>query len=175
MNWLGSGLFWGGVIVLWGVSVIVQAVFHVNIPVFRIVVGAILIALGVQLITGRPWGWHSRNSAAFTETAFTGEVKDGYNIAFGRGTVDLSGTPTGKAGVRTTVNVAFGHGRITVGEKQPVRVRASVAFGQACAPDGSSAAFGELRWESPAAKGKKEGVLEIRANVAFGGLDVVTK
>ncbi len=175
MNWLGSGLFWGGVIVLWGISVIVQAVFHVNIPVFRIVFGTVLIALGVQLITGRPWGWKNDHAAAFTETAFTGAAKDGYNVAFGRGEIDLTGTSTGKAGLRTTVNVAFGSGRITVGEKQPVRVHANVAFGQATAPDSSSATFGQLRWESPSAKGKKDGVVEIRANVAFGGLEVVTK
>lgn len=174
MNWLGSGLFWGGVIVLWGISVIVQAVFHINVPVFRIVFGAILIAFGVQLITGRPWGWRNERSAAFTQTAFTGETKDGYNVAFGRGVIDLSGTPTGKGGVRTTVNVAFGSARITVGEKQAVRIRANVAFGQASAPDGSSAAFGQLEWESPAAKGK-DAVLDIRANVAFGGLEIVTK
>ena len=170
-----SGIFWGTLIVLWGISMIIETIFHIDIPFFRIAFACMVIAFGVRILTGsRTWGWVDTGSdAVFGNASFKGkDIRDAYSIVFGHGDVDLSEATSGDK--RATVNTVFGASKIRVNPKQPVRVRASCAFGEVVMPDGRTSSFGETSWTSPAFKDGKD-ALEIKIDVAFGRAEVVTR
>lgn len=172
---LTSGLFWGSLVVLWGVSIILNATFNIHIPFVRIAFGLIVVYFGIRILTGgrpRNEGVRTDQSVVFSDGMFDGaELKDSYSVVFGSAEFDLTRTALGRSGGRTSIHTVFGSSTVRVGAKQAVRIRVSSAFGEAKMPDGNTTSFGQMAWESPAAR-SSDRVLDLTAEVVFGRLEV---
>jgi predicted membrane protein len=176
MGFVFSGMFWGIVLILLGLSVILRVVFDVDLPVIRIVFAVVLIYLGVRVLVGGSWRVESpRNTVLFAESEVPVTPDDDeYRIVFGRGRFDLTGIVPAGASRSITVETVFGNGVVRVKADAPIRIRASATFGSARLPDGNEVSFGATTWRSPAYR-EGEPFLDVRANVVFGALQIVTE
>lgn len=173
-GFLFGGAFWGIFLIIWGLLAVLKSIFNLNLPLFRIMFSVLLISIGLRVLLGGFAVETDRNMVLFEEKRIVASGSaDNYQILFGRGFVDLSGIPA-DGDVRIEVNTIFGHGTIKIDPELPLRIRMSAAFGHGKLPDGDVVAFGERTYKS---KGFKEGAkyTDVRANVVFGSLEVITE
>ncbi len=174
MGFMASGIFWGVLLVLWGATLIVNTVFHLNVPFFRVAIALIVIYVGIRMLMAGGL-FKTKKEVVFAESSFSGEkVMDEYSIVFGKGRVDLSGAVLEKDRTTVGINVVFGNAVLKVSPKQAVRISADSVFGSVKLPDNRETAFGETSYETRKAR-EGEKVLEVRAEVVFGRLEVVTE
>jgi len=171
MCFFTSGVFWGCLLVLWGVSMILNAVFHINIPFFRIAFALVVIWFGVRLLLGGRI-CKSDHSAVFTGAEYKAEkAQKEYSAVFGNIVVDLAGIKLDSDATKMEINAIFGSAQVKVGQKYPVRVKASSVFGNVRLPNGNAVAFGDGKWENRAPKAGEK-VLDLEVNAVFGQVEV---
>jgi predicted membrane protein len=170
---MGSGIFWGLLLILIGIIIIIKVVFRVDIPVFRLLFALLFIYIGLRILFGGAWFSGKDNNYVFTEAKINTVTPDDreLKIIFAQGDVDLTGYKAHPGDNNLEISVVFGSSKITLPEKLPVSIESDVVFGSAKLPGGRSAAFGSTQFKSPGYEDKTDR-LHIKLNVVFGSADV---
>ncbi len=151
MGFLGSGIFWGLVLVLIGLSIIVRVVFNIDIPVFKIIIGLLLIYLGLQVLFGPSFRMFKRSSRVnrvfnrssrlfneYSKPKNINEITE-YNIVFDSGSINLTQQNTDK---KVTVNVVFGSAIILIDPETFFEIENNTVFGETSYPGKTISFFG---------------------------------
>jgi predicted membrane protein len=184
MRFVFNRIFWGIILVLLGIGLFVERVYGIELPLWGIFWSMVIIAIGISLILPHEKRFRccqsngskvKEGNVVFDEASIEGdtEIKD-YNIVFGSGEIDLTKLSTPKKNSKIEINTIFGKGIIKINKDLPIKVKATSAFGEAKLPGGNSVAFGDSYYESSAYDPNKPFIL-VRANVVFGGLEILEK
>ncbi len=176
---MGSGLFWGIILIVIGLSLIVKIVFNVDFPIFKVLVAVVFIYLGIKILVGgsfRFFGERKTDSdVVFGESHFSkAESGKEYNVVFSKGNFDFRDiilNPTGPTYIK--INTVFGGSEVRIRKDMPVKISVDAAFSGAHLPNGNTAAFGSTIYSSDSLDTSKP-YLDIKADIAFGGLQVIT-
>jgi len=174
---MGTGLFWGILLVLIGAIMIINVVFKINLPVVKLILAFIFIYLGVRLLLGKGFQCSTKTEkdVAFSEQTFIhdGENTNEYNVVFGKGIIDLRSIPikTDQPSV-VKVNTAFGASEVWVDKSKPYRIKVNTAFSGVNLPNGSTSVLGTNVYKSAGAD-TAVNYIDIRADIAFGALRIV--
>jgi hypothetical protein len=177
MNRLGFSFVMGLIILLIGATLAVDLVFDVHLPLVRIVLAVLFMAWGARMVvhamarrdrfalTGEAW-------LADREFKPHGEIgRDArFDVAFGRGMVDLTQLDPPVDDVTITVDTLFGAAVVKVDPAIAYDVHGSSVFGEVRMPDRSSTAMGNLDYRSPNDARPR---LHLRLNALFGACQVV--
>jgi predicted membrane protein len=176
---MGSGLFWGIVLIIIGLSFIIKIVFNVDFPIFKIILAFVFIYIGLKIMLGdgfRPWGPRKTDTdVIFGESRFS-RVENGkeYNVVFSKGHFDLRDVELNQNGpTHVKLNTVFGGSEVWIRKDMPIRISVDAAFAGAQLPNGNSAAFGSTIYTSDSLDISKP-YLEVKADVVFGGLQIRT-
>lgn len=170
---MGSGIFWGLLLILIGFIIIIKVVFKVDIPVFRLLFALLFIYIGLRILFGGSWFSGKDNNYLFTEAKINTVTPDDreLKIIFAQGDIDLSGYEPRPGKNKLEISVVFASSTIKLPEGLPVSIKSDVVFGSAKLPAERSAAFGSTRYKSPGYDEKTD-KLSIELNVVFGAAEV---
>ena len=175
---MGTGLFWGGMLILLGIVLIIKVVFNIDFPVFKVMVGLFFIFLGLKFLFGRvliPHGTVKPEDTIFSEQLYTApETGKEYNVIFGRGVYDFTDADLSEGDVRVKINTVFGGSLVKISKDMPVEIKADAVFAGAELPDGNTAVFGSSRYMSDTYRSDST-ALYIEIGVVFGGVQVVSR
>lgn len=176
---MGSSIFWGLILIAIGLIYIINIVFNIDLPIFKIVIAFVFIYIGIRILVGsdhKIFGGHrTKNDVVFGESNFY-STKSGndYNVVFGKGTFDFRNIELQPEGpTKIKIDAVFGGAQIFLKRETPVKVIIDAAFAGAQMPNGNSAAFGSTVYTSDNLDETKP-YLEIKADVVFGGLKIIT-
>ena len=172
---MGSGLFWGLLLIILGLSFIFRIIFNIDFPLFKIFIAFVFIFLGFRLLFGS-FGilnfTAGENDVVFGERNYSQfENHKEYNIVFGKGTYDFRNLDLEDGKKTIKVSTVFGGSIIKLPRDMPVRIKVDAAFAGANLPNGNSVVFGSSYYESPNLD-KENPYLDLRIDVVFGGIDV---
>jgi hypothetical protein len=177
MNRLGFSFVMGAVILLIGASIAVDLVFDVHVPVVRMVLATLFIVWGARMVVhafARRDRFAASGEAWLADREFqpAGElVRDArFDVAFGRGVVDLTHLDRPATDVTVTVDTLFGAAVVKVDPSIAYDVHGSSVFGEVRMPDRSATAMGSLDYRSPSDERPR---LHLRLNAVFGACRVV--
>ena len=112
---MGSGLFWGIILIIIGISLIIKIVFNIDFPIFKILIAFFFIYLGLKIMLGDGFKFfHGRNTetdVVFGESNFN-SVNHGkdYNVVFSKGSFDLRNIVLNDSGpTYVKINTVFGY------------------------------------------------------------------
>jgi predicted membrane protein len=174
MSKMGSGMFWGILLILVGLSLIIRILFHINIPIFKILIALFFIYLGLKILLGHSFSPFRKvkedYSTFFSETIFQKvENNKEYNVIFGKAIIDLQHfQPDTASEINIEVNVIFGSAEIIVPKSLNVSVEADAVFGKAVMPNGNSASFGDVKYSTDSIS--QPPTLRVNSDVIFGSL-----
>jgi hypothetical protein len=171
---MGTGIFWGIVLILIGLGVIIRIVFNVDFPIIKILVAFFFIFIGIRILMGDRGVFHfhnTTNDVIFSENSFKASGNKEYNVVFGKANYDFRDIVLTEK-VRVDLHTVFGGAEIRLKKGTPVRIKVESAFGGANMPNGNSTAFGTTLYESPNFN-PDSAHLYIKADVVFGGLNVI--
>jgi predicted membrane protein len=174
---MGSSLFWGILLIVIGLSLVIKIVFNIDFPIFKIIIAFIFIYIGIRIMVGssfRPFGEHKTESdVIFGESHFkNAQHGRDYNVVFSKGNFDLRDIKLNETGpTYVKINTVFGASEVIIRREMPVRIKVDAAFAGAQLPNGNSAAFGSTIYTSDSLDLSKP-YLDIKADIAFGGLNV---
>jgi len=174
---MSTGIFWAIVFILIGLSLIVKIVFNIDFSIFRVLFAFFFIYLGIRLFIGRDFCMFHDNkdegNVIFSHRTISDVVSGKeYNVIFSGGKFDLSkfSVPDSQE-VHIKLNTVFGGTQIFINPEVPVEINSETVFGGTKMPDGSTAAFGSLRYINDSAKTAKPRLF-IDASTVFGGIQV---
>jgi hypothetical protein len=174
---MGSGIFWGVVLILIGLGLVIKIVFNIDFPIFKILIALLFIYIGIRIMVGgsfRCFGTHkTKNDIVFGESFFGKPDQDReYNVVFSKGTFDFRDIEfKDNVPLRVKINTVFGGAHVFINKDTPVRITIDAAFSGAHLPGGNSASFGTTVYTSDSLDTSKP-FLDIKADVAFGGFIV---
>ncbi len=169
-----NALFWGTVIIIVGLLIILNAALGIKLPIFRILLGVLFLYLGIKIIVGIS-GRRTYCQRVKIYKEVTKDTKE-YSIVFSNQKLDFSQLKPQAGRTDIEVNVAFGGAEIKIDPAQPVKIKASVAFGAANFPDGTTTGFGEYTYMTPSyQEGTTLDYLYIKLNTAFGNATITTE
>jgi len=176
---MGTGVFWGIILILIGLALVIKVVFRVDFPVFKVILAFIFIYLGVRMLMGSfGIGWfnhsHEERNAMFGEKYVCDfdEGQNQFNAIFGKTTIDLRDTALLDKNARMEVNVVFGGAEILLNKEIPYKIKFDVAFGGAQLPDGDNAGgFGSNVFTTPNFT-ENQPYVYIKASIVFGGMEI---
>lgn len=177
---MGSGMFWGILLIVIGVSLILKIIFHIDFPIFKIVVAFVLIYLGVRILIGPSFKVCSKhkteNTVVFGNTRFENfEMNKEYNVVFGKGEYDFSNFTLDSVVVtRLDMHTVFGNSRLILPPLLPVKIEIDAAFSGVTLPNGNTASFGNSVYTSKYFDESKP-YLHIKADVVFGSMEIIQK
>ncbi len=171
---MGTGLFWGIILIVIGLSIIFKIFFDVNI--FRIVLAIAFILIGVKLLIGGPFVHHQGREAdvIFGEKTIRENPIHGtdYNTVFGKTIYDFRDMDTLSARkTKIKFNTVFGSTEVYLPPDLAVVIQAEAAFSSLRLPNGHNIAFGSSEYSSNKAQSDVS-ALYIEAHVVFGGLEI---
>ena len=176
---MGSGLFWGIILIVIGLSLVIKIVFNIDFPIFKVLIAVVFIYIGIKILIGhnfRFFGERKTDSeVVFGESTFS-KVDNGkeYNVVFSKGNFDFRDIELNQNGPTfIKINTVFSGTVITIKRSMPVRITVDAAFSGAHLPNGNTAAFGSTIYSSDSLDTSKP-YLDIKADVAFGGLHVIS-
>lgn len=170
---MGTGLFWGIILIIIGLSIIFKLFFDISI--MRIVIAVAFILIGVRLLIGKPFmreKYMDENNVIFGERTLTGLPENGkeYNTIFGKTVYDLRNVdPLKEPYTKITINTIFGSTDVLLSDSIPVIIKADAVFSEARMPNNNTVAFGSSHYRSPNTT-DSSAVLEIDGHVVFGSL-----
>ena len=177
MNRLGFSFVVGVVILMIGAALVADLLFDVHLPLVRMAIAALLIAWGARMVVhafARRDRFAVAGEAWLSDREFkpTGELgRDArFDVAFGRGLVDLTHLTQPVEDVTVTVDTLFGAAVVKVDPAIAYDVHGSSVFGEVRMPDRSSIAMGNLDYRGPDAARPR---LHLRLNALFGACQVV--
>ena len=174
---MDSGLFWGLLLVILGLSLILKVVFHIDFPVVKILVAFFFIYLGIKILFsnfGMPMFKSGPHDVAFGEGSFKEIIQPykEYQVVFGKGNFDFRNIKLPDSGkVEVKVSTVFGGAEIILNAETPVRIKADAVFAGTQLPNGNSAVFGTVNYESENFDETKP-YLYLKTEVVFGGVDI---
>lgn len=175
---MGAGIFWGAFLLLLGISLIIKVVFQVEFPVFKVAFGICLVLLGIKVLFGRfiiPSHHFEKEETVFSERTYTNPEKDReYTVLFGKGTYDFTDVDLSKGSYHTKISTVFGGTQIIIPRNVPVRITADAVFAGAELPDGRSAVFGTIVYESDTWT-QDSASINLKVDVVFGGVQVIQR
>ncbi len=169
--YFSGGIFWGSMLIIVGILLLIKNYTNISIPIFRIIFGLFFIYLGFNILFG--WFNKSKGSAViFNDKEFkVTELKDEYNVVFGRSVIDLRDIEIPDTTKYIQVDVVFGEGIIKLNKNTPVLVKLSTAFGAADAPGRSVAFLGDNIYKTESYK-EGENCIKIKAEAVFGHIQI---
>ncbi|MEE4196305.1 MAG: LiaF domain-containing protein [Bacteroidales bacterium] len=173
---MGTGLFWGILLILIGLGIVIRVVFNIDFPLIKFIVAFFFIFLGIKLLVGDfnfGKGDTNEETTIFSESNIHGLDEDfkEYNIIFGSSVIDLRDIDLSNGSREIKINTIFGSSVVKIDEKTPVKVKADAAFASAKLPNGNTAAFGTGHYENDHFK-KDSSHLYIKGDVVFGSLEI---
>jgi predicted membrane protein len=177
---MGSGMFWGILLIIIGVSLILKIIFHVDFPIFKIIVAFALIYLGIKILIGPSFKIFNEHKDEQTIVFGKGEFNDiksekEYNVVFGKADFDLRTlaldtlTPT-----KIRMNTVFGNSKVILPPNMPVKIEVDAAFAGVTLPNGNTASFGSSTYTTKNFDSAM-GYLHIKADAVFGSLEFEQK
>ncbi len=174
---MGTGLFWGILLVILGISLIFRVVFNINLPVFKLFFAFLFIYIGIRILIGDSFKFNKqvdKNDVIFGEKYYNefNSIDKEYNVIFGKGVFDLSTVQQDT--VNSTLvefNTVFGSTTIWINRDTPVKVKVEAVFAGARLPNGNSVVFGSNNFVSENFNASKPHLF-IKADVVFGDLDI---
>jgi predicted membrane protein len=174
---MSTGIFWALIFILIGLSLIIKIVFNIDFSIFRVLFAFFFIYLGIRMFIGKDFSMFHHNNeegnVIFGQRTITdvGNERE-YNVIFGGGKFDLSHLNIPDSGeVHIKLNTIFGGTQLFINPELPVQIESQTVFGGTKMPDGSTAAFGSLRYENDSAKSAKPKFF-IETNTVFGGIQI---
>lgn len=177
---MDSGLFWGLLLIIIGVSLILKVVFQIDFPVVKILLAFFFIYLGLRILFGNFGASVFKtgpNDVAFNEETFKEIFQPAkeYHVVFGKGNFDFRNIQLPDSGyVEVKLSTVFGGADIILNSNTPVRIKADAAFAGTQLPNGNSAVFGTVSYESENFDEMKPYLL-LRTETVFGGTDIRRK
>ncbi len=177
---MDSGLFWGLLLIILGLSLILKVVFHIDFPVVKLLIAFFFIYLGIKVLFGNfgvslfKGGPHD---VAFGEASYKDIIQPAkeYHVVFGKGNFDFRNIQLPDSGeLEVKVSTVFGASEIILNAATPVRIKADAAFSGTQLPNGNSAVFGTVNYESENFDESKPHLL-LKTEVVFGGVDIKRK
>lgn len=177
---MDSGLFWGLLLIIIGLSLILKVVFHIDFPVVKLIVAFFFIYIGIKILVGNfgvsmfKAGPHD---VAFGEGSFREIFQPAkeYHVVFGKGNFDFRNVQLPDSGhTEVKISTVFGASEILLNSATPVRVKSEAAFSGTQLPNGNSAVFGTVTYESENFDELKPYLL-LKTEVVFGGVDIRRK
>ncbi|NLI61695.1 MAG: hypothetical protein GX375_09770 [Clostridiales bacterium] len=161
--------FWGIFLIGVGILMILKYQFKLNISLSRIVIGVLFLALGVSMLIGQP-GFRTKSNIIFSDgNVQVVKPEKEYNIIFGNMLIDLSEIKEDDIDGKIEINTVFGNALVKINPEISTVIEVSSAFASANTPDGSTITFGEHSYK----RGEGHPILNIKANVVFGKIDIV--
>jgi hypothetical protein len=148
----GLRFFVGLVALCLGASLVLDLVFDVHLPILRALIAALLLVYGARLVVR---GLASRDRAAANEVWLDEQMfapegapthDEHYEIAFGRGLVDLTHLAEPATDVTVSVHALFGAAVVTIDPSIPYDVEGSAALGEVRLPDHNATATGHVAY-----------------------------
>jgi len=178
---MGTGLFWGIILILIGLAIVIKVIFKIDLPIFKVILAFIFIYVGIRILMGgfgwSHWGQHQRHSetdAVFSER-YVNNFSEGdnqYNVVFGKTTLDLRDTTLLQEKSRIEVNVVFGGCEVLLNKGMQYKIKVDAAFGGAQLPeDKGVGGFGSSVYTSDGFDESKPYVY-IKSSVVFGGMEI---
>jgi predicted membrane protein len=171
---MGTGLFWGIILIVIGLSIIFRMIFDISI--FRIIIAVAIILFGIRILIGKPnvFTSHDENQVIFGEKSVQSNLINNteYNTIFGKSVYDfrkISNLSPGRTKLK--VNTIFGSTEIILPESLPVKIKADAVFGAAIMPNGNTMSFGTVHYNS-ANSDSASSYLYIEGSVVFGSVDI---
>lgn len=176
MNKMGTGLFWGLILIIIGVSLLIKVIFNINFPIFRIVIAFIFIYIGIKILVGPSIKlFHTqtdKNGVIFGETSQSSiQNNQEYNAIFGKLVFDLKNIELNSdTNYNIKINTVFGSCELILPENVNINIESNAVFGLASMPNGNSTSFGNIDYKkySP----EFHTTLFIKADVVFGSFIV---
>ncbi|MDP4187273.1 MAG: hypothetical protein Q8905_04450 [Bacteroidota bacterium] len=177
---MGVGIFWGIFFILLGLGIVIKIIFHVDIPVFKIFIALFLIYVGIKMLVGNPFHCHNhfyssnKNDVIFEDTQVAGDSIENaeHNVIFGSAIFDLQNTEIKKNPSVFTLHTVFGKSVVKLKKGTPLKVEVNTAFAGVNLPNGNTTVLGNSKYVSDSLDVNKN-YLFIKADVVFGGLDIV--
>jgi predicted membrane protein len=174
MSKMGTGAFWGLLLIIIGLSIIIKVVFNIDFPIFKILIAFFFIYLGLKILFGHSFRpFHSckdEHTVIFGERVFLKpEHGREYSVIFGKAVFDwqhFRPDSTGGQQIDVKINTIFGSTEMFLPTDMRVRIDASSAFGEARMPNGNTATFGNTNYWADTTDSNSQ--LNVRADVVFG-------
>jgi len=177
MHRLGFSSVMGLVILVIGASLAIGLVFDVHVPLVRIALAVLFIVWGARMVVhgvGRQDRFAVAGEAWLADREFkpAGELtRDArFDVAFGRGLVDLTQLDRPLDDVTVTIDTLFGAAVVKVDPSIAYDIHGSSVFGEVRMPDRSVTAMGTLEFRGPSEERPR---LHLRLNAMFGACQVV--
>jgi hypothetical protein len=177
MHRFGFSFVIGVIVLLIGASVAVDALFGVHLPLVPLAIAALLIAWGARMIVHAMARHHPAyldGEAWLADRSFapTGPIDHDahYDVAFGRGLVDLTHLTEPADDVTVVVDTVFGSTVVKVDPAMAYDVDARSMFGEVRMPDRSMTAMGKVSYRHTMDRAPR---LHLRVSTVFGACQVV--
>jgi predicted membrane protein len=173
---MGTAIFWGIVLILVGLGMVLKVIFKVDFPIFKVLIAFLFIYIGIKMLIGNfgIFGCNMGNDdAVFGKSYIEGidENRSEYNAVFGKTTINLRDVVITEK-TKIEVNAIFGGVELRIDKEMPLKVKVDVVFGGADLPDGGTGGFGTSVYTSKNFN-PDEPYLFVRANIIFGGLQII--
>lgn len=174
---MDNGLFWGLLLIIVGLSLILKVVFHIDFPIVKLLIAFFFIYLGIKILFGNlgvtmfKAGPHD---VAFGEGTFKEVYQPAkeYHVVFGKGTFDFTNVQLPDSGaLEVKISTVFGGAEIKLNPLMQVKIKSDGAFSGTHMPNGNSAVFGTLDYQSDNFDENKP-YLYIKTEVVFGGIEI---
>jgi predicted membrane protein len=171
---MGTGAFWGILLILIGLSLIIKVIFHIDIPIFKILVAFFFIYLGLKILLGHSFtpfrNCREENTVIFGERVYLRpESNKEYNVIFGKAIFDwqhFHPDSLTDQQIDIKINTVFGSSEVILPPDVATTIHASAAFGEARMPNGNTATFGDTSFQRDSTHTGCH--INIRADVVFG-------
>ena len=173
---MGTGMFWGILLILIGLGIVIRVVFNIDFPLIKFIIAFFFIFIGIKIIFGN-FNIIDRKAneqtTIFSESRIDGLEEDykEYNVIFGSSILDLRDVDLSKESKEIKINTIFGASVVKIDKDTPVRIKAEAAFAAVDLPNGNTAAFGTAKYESGTFS-KDTNYLYIKVDVIFGDFKI---
>ncbi|MFC2115901.1 LiaF domain-containing protein [Bacteroidota bacterium] len=172
---MGTGIFWGVLLILIGLALIIRFVFNVDFPVVKVMFALFFVYIGLRILFGS-FGFFKFETKStdvlFSEKEFYEPTNNKeYNVIFGQGNFDFTNIDLSQGNVNVKISTVFGGTEIKIDRDMPVRIVADAVFSGAEFPDGSTAVFGSSSYQTESFR-PDTNHLKIKLDVVFAGVKI---
>ncbi len=168
---MGTGIFWGIILIIIGLSLIIKIVFNIDFPIFKLLIAFFFIYLGIRILIGpsfKPLKSGDPYNVIFGERVITKvENMREYNVVFGKAIFDLRNYVPDSNVVDIKINTVFGTSEVLLNDSISSKIEANAVFAHADLPNGNSASFGYTSFFKDSTNQSNELII-IHADVVFG-------
>jgi len=175
---MGTGLFWGILLILIGIGIVIRVVFNIHFPIVKFIIAFFFIFIGIKILIGNFTVCDDEgdeHTTIFSESNVLGLDKDNkeYNVIFGSSVIDLRDVDLSDGPKEVRINTIFAGTVLKISENTPIRIKADAAFSSAKLPNGNTAAFGTGNYESDNFRTDTHHIY-VKSDVVFGSFEVRT-